>query len=150
MDFNQGYPDPERVEECIENLKSAFNKAAAADSGRAKPLFETLSQQFETALDEAKTRKQRGATSPLSPSELMPALVGIQATTRRIAIEAQTNPKAFQVLKELEEDVKQEIQKLAAPKQSANQNKTTSTEKTQIAKKTIGKGKMPNKGSFDL
>lgn len=111
MNFGFNPPDPDKVLESIGNLKDAFLRAADAETGSAKPLFESLSDKFNSVIE--KSMDLASTTEKPDPNKLMmqmmPAMMEIQNTVNKIRREAGNNPAAADALRQLEDDIRTEV-----------------------------------------
>lgn len=114
MNFGFNPPDPNEVIETLNRLKDAFAKAAAAPTGSAQPLFQTLSDSFAKAVDAAQNLQQNnpGIKPQQAMMQLMPTLMQVQGAVQRLEQAARTNPAAAEALSELKEDMQTEMRGL--------------------------------------
>lgn len=113
MGFGGFGPDPEKVFEATEDIKKAFNKAAWADTGEARPLFEAMRDSMTRMLDIEGYAEEEGQPDPLKI--LRHAFAGAQEIKQKmqeVAIAARTNPAAEAALNELNQDMRAAFIKL--------------------------------------
>jgi len=153
VNFGFNPPDPDKVLESICNLKDAFLRAADAETGSAKPLFESLSDKFNSVIE--KSMDLASTTEKPDPNKLMmqmmPAMMEIQNTVNKIRREAANNPNAAQTLRQLEDDIRTEISNIMGGALPGIPG-MPSVKKTP-PKPPAPKGpapKRPGNGSFDL
>ncbi|HEX2753331.1 MAG TPA: hypothetical protein VHP34_09590 [Alphaproteobacteria bacterium] len=153
MNFGFNPPDPEKVLESIGNLKDAFLRAADAETGSAKPLFESLSDKFNSVIE--KSMDLAATSQKPDPNKLMmqmmPAMMEIQRTVEKIRREASSNAAAAQTLSQLEDDIRTEISNIMGGSLPGIPG-MPSIKKTP-PKPPAPKGptpKRPGNGSFDL
>lgn len=152
MNFGFNPPDPDKVLESIVNLKDAFLRAADAETGRAKPMFESLSDKFNKLIDDS--MDAASTSQSMDPNKIMmkmmPAMMEIQGAVNSIRREAAQNPAAAQTLQALEDDIRTEISSImggAIPGMPSIKN-TPKPPKPPAPKGP--KPKRPGDGSFDL
>jgi hypothetical protein len=153
VNFGFNPPDPEKVLESIGNLKDAFLRAADAETGSAKPLFESLSDKFNSVIE--KSMDLAATSQKPDPNKLMmqmmPAMMEIQRTVEKIRREASSNAAAAQTLSQLEDDIRTEISNIMGGSLPGIPG-MPSIKKTP-PKPPAPKGptpKRPGNGSFDL
>jgi hypothetical protein len=153
VNFGFNPPDPEKVLESIGNLKDAFLRAADAETGSAKPLFESLSDKFNSVIE--KSMDLAATSQKPDPNKLMmqmmPAMMEIQRTVEKIRREASSNAAAAQTLSQLEDDIRTEISNIMGGSLPGIPG-MPSIKKTP-PKPPASKGpkpKRPGDGSFDL
>ncbi|MDE1151424.1 MAG: hypothetical protein PW788_02710 [Micavibrio sp.] len=114
MDFGFTPPDPDKALQALDNIKAAFAKAAAADTGAAQPLFQSLSDKFNKLLDDIIDI----ASNDPNPNpqkimfKMMPVIMSVQMTAQKLQQAAQNDPRVGETLQELAGTVRSEIQAL--------------------------------------
>lgn len=153
MNFGFNPPDPDKVLESIGNLKDAFLRAADAETGSAKPLFESLSDRFNSVIE--KSMDLASQSEKPDPNkmmmQMMPAMMEIQTTVNKIRRDAGNNPAAAETLRQLEEDIRTEVSNMlggALPGMPGIPSIKKAPPKPPAPKGP--KPKRPGDGSFDL
>jgi len=114
MDFGFTPPDPDKALQALDNIKAAFAKAAAADTGAAQPLFQSLSDKFNKLVDDVIDI----ASNDPNPNpqkimfKMMPVIMSVQMTAQKLQQAAQNDPRVGETLQELADAVKTEVQNL--------------------------------------
>ncbi len=150
MNFGFTPPDPDQVLESLDRLKDAFQRAAAAETGSAKPLFVSLSNSFNKTIDNAMDMAAK-TTNP-DPNkimmQMMPAMMQLQNSVNQLRREAATNPAAAQTLQQLESDIREEVSSLMGGSMPGMPSIKRTPPKPPAPKGP--KPKRPGDGSFDL
>lgn len=150
MNFGFTPPDPDKVLESLGRLKDAFLRAADAETGRAKPLFESLSDTFNKTIDDAMDMASRN-TNP-DPNkimmQMMPAMMQLQNAVNQLRREASTNPAAAKTLQQLESDIREEVSNMMGGAIPGMPSIKKTPPKPPAPKGP--KPKRPGDGSFDL
>ena len=111
MDFGFTPPDPDKAIQALDNIKAAFAAAAAAPTGAAQPLFQSLSDKFNTMLDTVIDMAQNDPNP--NPQKIMmklaPVMFGLKQTATKLQAAAQNDPRVADTLAELMNTVKTEI-----------------------------------------
>jgi hypothetical protein len=115
MNFNP--PDPYQLQQSLYRLQDAFQRAADADTGSAKPHFQSLSDQFSKAVETISqleaAPQDLGSMIKLAGtiSSLMKNLGPATAALRQ---EVAQNPAAKQAMQEMDHAMKEEMQALVS------------------------------------
>ena len=114
MDFGFTPPDPDKALKAFDNIKEAFAKAASADTGKAQPLFQSLSDKFNKMMDDI----IEIASNDPNPNpqkimfKMMPVMISVQQTATQLQRLAQTDSRVADTMAELQDSIKTEIQAL--------------------------------------
>jgi ABC-type transporter Mla subunit MlaD len=154
VNFGFNPPDPDKVLQSIDNLKNAFLRAADAQTGPAKPLFESLSDKFNSVVEKSMDLGASADTPDINKlmRQMMPAMMDIQSTVNQIRRQAASNPAAAQTLHQLEDDIRTEISNMLGGALPGIPG-LPSIKKTPPKPPAPPKGpkpKRPGDGSFDL
>ena len=171
MDFGFTPPDPDKAIQALDNIKAAFAAAAAAPTGAAQPLFQSLSDKFNFMLDTVIDMAQNDPNP--NPQKIMmklaPTMFALKMTAEKLQVAAQNDPRVADTLSELMTTVKNEItgiipQGFSLPgfnlPSAGDNNKPPAGPKTETPKPPMPKGpklgedkpkpKKPGGGSFDF
>lgn len=122
FDFNP--PDPHQLQQALYRIKDAFQRAAEAETGAAQPLFQNLSDKFNTAVDSLNEIEMDEQN--LDPIKLVmkigPMVMDLQRTQKRLIDEAGKNPAAAEALRELQETMQEEMKGLMSGISFGGQN----------------------------
>jgi len=162
MDFGFTPPDPDKALKAFDNIKEAFAKAAAADTGAAQPLFQNLSDKFNKMMDDI---IDIASTDP-NPNpqkimfKMMPVMMSVQQTATQLQRLAQTDARVADTMAELQDAIKTEIQSLLPGgiglpggfnlPGAGNNNKPSSQDNKPAAPKFPPRPKKPGSGNFDF
>jgi hypothetical protein len=150
VNFGFTPPDPDQVLESLDRLKDAFQRAASAETGNAKPLFVNLSNSFNKTINDVMDMAAK-TTNP-DPNkimmQMMPAMMQLQNSVNQLRREAATNPAAAQTLQQLESDIREEVSNLMGGSIPGMPSIKRTPPKPPAPKGP--KPKRPGDGSFDL
>lgn len=112
MNFGFTPPDPEKILESMDRIKTAFENAAAADTGAAQPLFQSLSDKFNKVISDGMDMASQNPNPNQVMRSLMPVMMELQKTVMQLQRMAQTDSRVANTLSDLEETIKGEVQTL--------------------------------------
>ncbi len=166
MDFGFTPPDPDKAIQALDNIKAAFAAAAAAPTGAAQPLFQSLSDKFNFMLNTVIDIAQNDPNP--NPQKIMmklaPTMFSLKMTAEKLQTAAQNDPRVADTLSELMNTVKTEITGIIPPgfslpgfnlPSAGDNNKPPAPPKPPMPKgPKLGedkpKPKKPGPGSFDF
>jgi hypothetical protein len=151
VNFGFTPPDPQKILESMDRIKTAFENAAAADTGAAQPLFQSLSDKFNKVITDGMDMAAQNPNPNQVMRSLMPVMMELQKTVMQLQKHAQTDSRVADALADLENSIKAEVQTLMGslpgipgiPGLGRGNNKPPAPPKPPKPKK-------PGNGSFDL
>ena len=137
FDFNQ---DPEEVKRKISSIKDIFQKAANNSKTNAKPLFEKITNCFDSVLNIADNPVQ--PKNPIEALEAMRPLMHDFATSMQgLQQLAMRDMRVTMEMRTVVSEMQQVLLDNAAPSQDAPRTRPSAPKSSDAAKKGPGKGK---------
>lgn len=114
MDFGFNFtpPDPEKLEASLRTVKDAFQRAADANTGKAQPMFQTLSDKFNEVMDKSFELSAENIEPMKAIMKLMPSIMEVQMTFSQLRREAENNSAAADALADLQQTIQAESKSL--------------------------------------